>query len=100
MDNRLNDNDKTIIQYGGYDECNHTKYIDKHDDAGMNSKIFGPPLWKSIFFIVFGYPVNPTDEQKNNYKIWLTLFGDVMPCKYCRESYKKHLLDPNFALTD
>ena len=44
--------------------------------------------------------MEPTDEQKKDFKTWLTLLGSVMPCKYCRESYKKHIQEPKLQLSD
>ena len=55
---------------------------------GLITKIWGPSLWIGLHCITFGYPINPTDEQKENYKIFFEKVGDVLPCKHCRESYK------------
>ena len=31
---------------------------------GLLTKIWGPHLWKSLHCIAFGYPSNPTDDEK------------------------------------
>jgi hypothetical protein len=55
---------------------------------GMITKIWGPSLWRSLEAICFGYPVEPSEENKKKFHDWLILLGDVLPCKYCRDSYK------------
>lgn len=67
---------------------------------GMITKIWGPPLWISLHCITFGYPIEPTLEQKMNYKIFLEKVGDVLPCRFCRESYKKFITEEDTLLND
>ena len=67
---------------------------------GLLTKIWGPPLWESFHAITFGYPMEPDEEIKNNYKQWLISLGDVLPCSYCRNSYKQFIVDGDSALTD
>lgn len=62
----------------------------------MNTKDWGPPLWKSMFMIAANYPLqlNNTKEHsdiKKHYKNWFISFQYILPCKYCRESYKGFL---------
>ena len=71
----------------------------KDDDNGLNTKIWGPKLWFSLHCIAHGYPLKPTDEIKKKYFDFFTLVGDIMPCFYCRDSYKKFITTPNTALT-
>ena len=61
------------------------------DDTGMQTRVWGPAGWLFLHSIVQNYPWKPTDEQKNNYLSFLTLVGDVLPCRYCRDSYKKYI---------
>jgi hypothetical protein len=67
---------------------------------GLITKIWGPSLWTSLHSITFGYPIEPSNEHKENYKNFYTLIGDVLPCKYCRESYKKFISTGKTKLTD
>ena len=67
---------------------------------GMITKIWGPPLWSALHSITFGYPIEPTNEDKNNYKIYFEKLGDVLPCKYCRESYKQFIKEGKTKLND
>jgi hypothetical protein len=59
---------------------------------------WGPFGWKFIHFITLGYPVNPNNEQKQNYKFFFLSLGNVLPCSVCSNNYKKNLLE--LPLTD
>lgn len=67
---------------------------------GLITKIWGPPTWVSLHCITFGYPVEPTEEQKKNYKDYFIGVGNVLPCKYCRESYKEFIKEEGSILDD
>lgn len=71
-----------------------------NENNGLITKIWGPPLWTGLHCITFGYPINPTEEQKEKYKEFFTLVGDILPCKYCRESYKNFITTGNTKLTE
>jgi hypothetical protein len=60
----------------------------KTNSSGLITKIWGPPMWESLHCIAFGYPLKPTSEQKKNYKDFFTNLMNVLPCKFCRDSYK------------
>jgi hypothetical protein len=63
----------------------------------MNTKMWGPPAWKFTHTITFNYPetINWEDEQQvilsNKIKTMFTEFQNTLPCKYCRESFRKFL---------
>lgn len=61
--------------------------IDDNIDNGLITKIWGPHFWITLHSITFGYPVNPTKEQKKYYKNFFTTVSHVLPCKLCRDSY-------------
>lgn len=71
-----------------------------NSNNGLITKIWGESAWIFGHSITFGYPINPTIEQINNYKNYFTLLGDVLPCKYCRESYKKFITTGETELTN
>ena len=41
--------------------------------------------------ISFNYPVEPSEEHKKNYKDYFLSLQNILPCKYCRDNYKKNL---------
>uniref|UniRef100_A0A6G6AD63 Sulfhydryl oxidase n=1 Tax=Borely moumouvirus TaxID=2712067 RepID=A0A6G6AD63_9VIRU len=71
-----------------------------HRNNGLITKVWGGAGWTFGHSVTFGYPLNPTLEDKNNYKNFFVSMGDVLPCKYCRESYKKFITEGETALTD
>lgn len=63
---------------------------------GMNTKVWGPHLWNFLFISIAGrYPIkidkNNQEHKmiKNYFKSLFTSLQYIMPCIYCRESYKK-----------
>lgn len=72
--------------------------MDSNENNGLITKIWGPGMWKGLHSVAYGYPIKPTEEQKLNYLKYFQLVGDVLPCKYCRESYKKFISDGSTKL--
>ncbi len=69
-------------------------------NAGLITKIWGGCLWVGLHSITFGYPQNPTDDDKKNYKTFFTSLQYTLPCKFCRESYSKFISSGEVELTD
>lgn len=69
-------------------------------DNGLIPPIWGPPTWKTLHCISFGYPVNPTKEDKVHYKMFFKMIGYVLPCKSCRHSYIKFIEEGDTKMTD
>lgn len=68
---------------------------------GLITKIWGQFAWELYHSVTFGYPLEPTIEQKQQYKFFFIYFGFVLPCKYCRDSYKEFInSDPDACLKD
>lgn len=57
----------------------------------MNTTKWGPSGWTYLHTLTFNYPDNPTQKDKKIYKKYFTLTGDILPCKYCRQSYKEFI---------
>jgi len=53
----------------------------------MQTIKWGPGLWTSIHCMTFNYPINPSEQDKENYKNFFNLLGNMLPCIYCRQSY-------------
>ena len=51
---------------------------------GMMTKIWGPAMWHYLHTMSFNYPVNPTNDDKKNYRDFILNLKNVLPCKYCR----------------
>ena len=58
---------------------------------GMLTSIWGPAAWHILHTISFNYPINPTIENKKQYKEFVENLQYVLPCKYCRINLKNNL---------
>lgn len=58
---------------------------------GMLTTVWGPPMWHYLHTMSFNYPVNPTKEDKRNYRDFVLNLRYVLPCKYCRMNLKTNL---------
>ena len=58
---------------------------------GMVTSIWGPSYWHILHTMSFNYPVNPSCEDRKNYRNLILNLKNVLPCKYCRIN-----LDKNF----
>uniref|UniRef100_A0A6C0AGP7 thiol oxidase n=1 Tax=viral metagenome TaxID=1070528 RepID=A0A6C0AGP7_9ZZZZ len=55
----------------------------------ISPKIWGPPLWDILHYITFVY------EPKNSVhvnRLFTYHLPNLMPCRTCRENYKKHIV--------
>lgn len=62
----------------------------------ITPEIWGPHGWKFLHYVSFGYPSEPTTEQKNNYKTFFTSLQHVLPCSICAKHYSKNLQEDSF----
>lgn len=71
---------------------------DFQSSDGMMTSIWGPSLWHTLHTISFNYPTKPTKKQKNEYFRFFKSLEKVLPCKYCRDNYKKNLKSLKFDI--
>jgi hypothetical protein len=94
-----NSNDNNITTHG-LDGKNDTMIGGSNANNGLMTACWGPGSWICFHSITFGYPVEPTQDHKNNYRQFFESIGDVLPCKYCRESYKQFITTGDTKITD
>ena len=58
------------------------------DDTGMQTRVWGPGGWLFLHSIAQNYPWEPDTQKKEDYFQFFRLVGNVLPCRYCRESYQ------------
>ena len=63
---------------------------DFKDGDGMLVSVWGPAQWHFLHTMSFNYPVNPTHEQKRQYRNYMLNLVNILPCKYCRQNLKKN----------
>ena len=64
---------------------------DKSNKNSLKPKIWGPHGWKFMHFVSLGYPDNPTDQDKQNYKNFYYSLQHILPCEKCAQNYKHNL---------
>jgi len=64
---------------------------DYNNESGMMTYVWGPPLWFFLHTMSFNYPINPSNQDKKNYKEFVYNLRNILPCKYCRINLKKNL---------
>ena len=67
------------------------KKKDYHSNDGMLTSVWGPSAWHFIHCVSFNYPVNPTCDDKRNYRNFILNLRHVLPCGKCRVNLCKNL---------
>ncbi len=72
--------------------CSSSVYTadDYNSNDGMLTSVWGPSMWHVLHTMSFNYPVNPTDEQKHQYRDFILSLKNVLPCGKCRKNLKKN----------
>jgi hypothetical protein len=75
-------------------------YSKYYGNSGADTHSWGPAAWKFLFTSIIGrYPIKIDTNNsehiiiKNSFKSMLTSLQIIMPCIYCRESFKIFLLE-------
>jgi hypothetical protein len=76
------------------------KKSDYQSGDGMLTTVWGPAMWHYLHTMSFNYPVNPTQEDKKNYRNFILNLRNVLPCKYCRINLKNNLLKKPLQMCD
>lgn len=74
-------------------DIDYKKY---NSNSGMSTKFFGPKLWDGLFISILGrYPIKVISKEdfeiKQAFKSMLTNLSTIMPCIFCRNSFKGFL---------
>lgn len=57
---------------------------------GMLTTVWGPSTWHLLHTMSFNYPVNPSCEDKRNYRNFILSLQYVLPCGKCRNNLKNN----------
>lgn len=74
--------------------------LDESKSNGLITKIWGPVFWETLHCVSAGYPLEPTDNDKINYKNFYISVKNILPCKYCRDSYEQFITIEKETLID
>ena len=67
------------------------------NNSGMMTKIWGPAGWLFLHSITMGYPsiIDKNDPEHvnrmNSTREFFILIADILPCRYCRDSYRQYI---------
>jgi hypothetical protein len=64
---------------------------DFYSGDGFLTKVWGPTQWHMLHTISFNYPINPTCEQKKQYRDYVLSLQHVLPCGACRKNLAMNL---------
>jgi hypothetical protein len=62
--------------------------LNSNSNNGLITKIWGVPGWEFLHCVTFGFPTDPSYQDKVNYLSFFTTIGFVLPCIHCRNSYQ------------
>jgi hypothetical protein len=57
----------------------------------MDTRFWGPDGWKLFHTVAIKYPLNPSEDDIITHKMFYNSLQDVLPCKYCRMSYREYI---------
>lgn len=57
----------------------------------MNTAVWGPHMWHFLHSVTFNYPFEPSVVQQERTKYFFNHLECMLPCKYCREHYSRHI---------
>jgi hypothetical protein len=63
---------------------------DYNSNDGMLTTVWGPSLWHTLHTMSFNYPVEPTSDDKRNYRNFILSLKYVLPCGKCRKNLLKN----------
>ena len=73
---------------------------DFYSGDGFLTKVWGPTQWHMLHTISFNYPINPTGEQKHQYKDYVLSLKNVLPCSACRKNLTMNLKQMPLTMDD
>ena len=76
------------------------KKNDFYSGDGFLTSVWGPAQWHMLHTISFNYPVNPTLEQKHQYRDFILSLQNVLPCGTCRKNLKTNFKQLPLTMTD
>jgi hypothetical protein len=69
-------------------------------NEGLMTVIWGSNFWETMHNVSFGYPLNPSKNDKKNYKLFYTIIKYVLPCCECKHHYREHTTKGKLKITD
>ena len=97
-------NNKTMRQRQRQRDKDTTSRVFKKNDYysgdGFLTSTWGPPLWHALHTMSFNYPVNPSLEDKHQYRDFVLSLQNVLPCGACRKNLKTNFRQLPLTMAD
>ncbi|AYV78789.1 MAG: Erv1/Alr family disulfide thiol oxidoreductase [Edafosvirus sp.] len=77
-----------------------TNNNDNNITENLLTRVWGPHMWIALHSITFGYPHKPSEETQKHCLIFFKNLGNLLPCSYCRESYKEMINENDTLLNE
>jgi len=61
--------------------------------VNIDPKQWGPKLWKSLHYIAYAFPEQPTEAQQQAAQSLFQALAHLLPCAKCRTHYANHLAE-------
>ena len=61
----------------------------------MDTKKWGKHGWIFLHYVTFNYPINPTQQDIDNYYDFFYSLKFVLPCEICKKHFSNNLLKHN-----
>lgn len=87
---RSNTKKKTHIRRTTHTRKSYYTRKDFQSNDGMLTSVWGPSMWHYLHTMSFNYPVNPTCDDKTNYRNFVLNLKYVLPCGKCRMNLCKN----------
>ena len=71
--------------------CANCPWKPEKRGRGLQPKVWGPAGWFFFHSTTFGYPLEPTEEQKRIYNHFYHSFAQILPCPTCRTDFTQYL---------
>jgi len=73
--------------------CSNRPYTsqDYQSNDGMLTTVWGPSMWHVLHTMSFNYPVEPSCDEKHQYRDFVLRLRHVLPCGKCRKNLCKNL---------
>jgi len=52
--------------------------------------VWGPHGWRFLHYVSLGYPNDPTEQDKEHYRMFYAMIGNILPCSLCSTHYKEN----------
>jgi len=54
---------------------------------------WGNKAWYFLHTVALAYPNNPTQKEKEDYKLFYNNLQYILPCEICRKNFKQNIID-------